>query len=165
MPGVLRNDEGLSERDPLLAESIEYDVGGHELGQRGGCDAFVRIAGGQHLAALEIHEEIRVRGQGRNRYVSGRHLGEAQRAREQRDKDYEFHHCEAPGLYIDACPIPGCRAAPRLKQCITRHSLSMAMGLFPGRSYFGAAMLISLMSGTVQAAGLLEVLEPWARAS
>ena len=107
MPGPLRNTERLRERDPFLAQSVEYDISRHQFGQRCRFDAFVRIASSQNLPALEIHQKVGFRRQRRKRCAAaGRNLGKGQAACEKREKDEEFHHCEAFELYRTPVALP-----------------------------------------------------------
>ena len=56
-PGALGHRHDLVQRDFLVAQCPEHDVGGHELGQRSRFDPLIWCLAGEYLARARVHEQ------------------------------------------------------------------------------------------------------------
>jgi hypothetical protein len=60
-PGALRHRQRLFQRQLLVADGGEHQVGGHQLGQRGRVGLHVGLALGQHLLAVQVEQDVAAR--------------------------------------------------------------------------------------------------------
>ena len=66
-PACIGHGQHLVGAQCAVFQSLEREVGGHHFGQRSGFDLGVDIAGGKHLMALQIGNDVGGSGNGRRR--------------------------------------------------------------------------------------------------
>lgn len=70
-PRTVRYRNRLIQRQAVFLDGRKYHVSGHQLGQRRGFDAFMRIMTCQYLSGLKIREQVRLGGYGYVLLLSG----------------------------------------------------------------------------------------------
>jgi len=109
-PGALRDLHRLFARQPPFAQVAKGQVGGHQLGERGGLEARLGLALGEHLVAGQIEEHERPGRDGRRLRRTRQRLRHA-KGRGRRDQE---------GAHAGLDAQRAARGAPPGTTCSTR---------------------------------------------
>ena len=118
-PGAHRHRHLLLERELLVAQRREHEIGRHQLGERGRLEALIRALRDEHLAARQVADDPRLAHDARRRRRRGMGLSADEESKQENEADHQHRQSEKARI-ISARARPARSPRSRLRRCPCR---------------------------------------------